>query len=133
MSTESGYTGGHVPEATYKQVCTGTTGHVEAVRVTYDPNRVSYNDLIKIFWENHNPSQANGQGVNIGSQYLAAVFFHSPEQEAVAIATRNALQESGRVQGPVTTQILAATDFVVAEDYHQQYYEKQGLVTPRKD
>lgn len=133
MSTESGYTGGDVPDATYQQVCSGTTGHVEAVRVTYDPNRVDYEDLIQIFWENHNPAQANGQGVNIGSQYRAAVFFHSAEQEAIAIATREALSKSGRVSGAVTTQILAATDFVVAEDYHQQYYEKQGLVTPRRN
>jgi peptide-methionine (S)-S-oxide reductase len=104
---------------------------VEAVRVTYDPKRVSYEDLIQIFWGNHNPTQGNGQGVNLGSQYLAAVFFHDAEQEAIAIASRDALQQSGHVPGPITTQILAATDFIVAEEYHQQYYEKQGLVKPR--
>ena len=131
LETKVGYTGGHVPDATYKQVCTGTTGHAEAVMVTFDPDKVDYAQLLEIFWENHNPTQANGQGVNIGDQYRSGVFFHSEEQQRIADASKAERDASGRYGKPFTTGIHPAEDFVVAEDYHQQYYEKQG-VFPRR-
>jgi methionine-S-sulfoxide reductase len=131
IGTEVGYTGGHVPDATYKQVCSGTTGHAEAVHVTYDPERVDYQQLLDIFWENHDPTQANGQGVNLGSQYRSGIFFHTESQREIAEAAISALAATGRYSKPIATGIHPAEDFVRAEDYHQQYYEKQGFV-PRR-
>lgn len=131
ISTQVGYIGGHVPNATYQQVCSGTTGHAEAVQVTYDPGKVQYEQLLDIFWENHDPTQSNGQGVNLGDQYRSAVFFHSEEQRETAEASKASLDNSGRFKKPITTGIVESEDFVRAEDYHQQYYEKQGLF-PRR-
>jgi peptide-methionine (S)-S-oxide reductase len=128
LTTEVGYTGGDVLEATYEMVCSGTTGHAEAVHLTFDPARVSYERLLDIFWENHDPTQVGGQGLDLGDQYRSAVFFHTPEQEAVARASREALAASGAFTRPITTVIEAAPGFVRAEEYHQQYYEKKGLV-----
>lgn len=127
LSTEVGYIGGHVPNATYKQVCGGDTGHAEAVRVVYDPSRVEYAALVDIFWENHDPTQSNGQGVNIGDQYRSAIFFHDEEQRAIAEQSKAALDASGRFKRPIATQVVEAHSYVRAEDYHQQYYEKKGL------
>lgn len=128
LETEVGFIGGAVPNATYKQVCSGETGHAEAVRVVFDPSVVNYETLLDIFWANHDPTQADGQGPNLGSQYRSAVFFYSEVQEIAAKASREMLAASGVVNAPITTQILPADEFVRAEEYHQQYYEKQGVV-----
>ena len=122
----SGYTGGTADNPTYKQVCTGSTGHAEAVEVTFDPGVVSYEQLLAHFWSIHNPTTPNRQGWDIGSQYRSAIFFHSPEQEAAARATRDALQAELRWPRKIWTQIEPASTFWEAEDYHQQYLEKRG-------
>ncbi|MGH2751791.1 MAG: peptide-methionine (S)-S-oxide reductase MsrA [Actinomycetota bacterium] len=128
-STRVGYAGGHTTEPTYREVCSGTTNHAEVVEVTFDPSRVSYEELLDVFWANHDPTQVNRQGPDVGTQYRTVVFFHSPEQEKSAIASRDAVQE--RFSRPIATQIVAAEPFWEAEDYHQQYLEKRGLSTCR--
>jgi peptide-methionine (S)-S-oxide reductase len=129
ISTRVGYTGGHFDKPTYKDVCTDRTGHAEAVEVDFDPTRVSYEKLLGVFWDNHDPTQLNRQGPDWGTQYRSAIFFHSPEQEAEAEASKAALEKSRRYSKPVVTQIVPATTFYEAEDYHQQYLEKRGLAT----
>jgi len=130
VDTEVGYTGGHTERPTYKQVCTGTTGHAEAVRVTYDPDEVAYEALLDAFWNMHNPTTANRQGPDVGSQYRSAIFFHTPAQEAAARESKAALRASGRWgEKPIVTQIEPAGPFWRAEAYHQRYLEKQGLDT----
>ncbi len=124
--TEVGYIGGHVPDATYEMVCSGTTGHAEAVRIYYDPAKVDYEQLLTIFWANHDPTQVNGQGVNIGDQYRSVIFFHDETQRLAAEVSRAAEQE--RRSRPIATGIDEASDFIRAEEYHQQYYEKQGVL-----
>ena len=124
VATTVGYTGGHTDNPTYEQVCSHTTGHAEAVEVEFDPEQVSYDDLLRTFWENHNPTQKNRQGWDIGDQYRTSIFFHSPEQEAAARASLEREQESYRK--PIVTEILPAPKFWPAEDYHQQYLEKRG-------
>lgn len=128
-ATAVGYMGGAVERPTYQDVCTDTTGHAEVVQVTYDPARVDYETLLSAFWENHDPTQRNRQGPDVGSQYRSAIFFHRPAQEAAARASKAALAESGLLSGPVATEIVAAGTFWEAEDYHQQYLEKRGLAT----
>jgi peptide-methionine (S)-S-oxide reductase len=125
--TAVGYMGGHLDHPTYKDVCTDRTGHAEVVQVEYDPEQVAYRDLLNIFWENHDPTQMNRQGPDVGTQYRTAIFFHTPEQEAEARASRQALEASGRFRRPIATEIVAAQTFWRAEDYHQQYLEKRGL------
>ena len=129
ISTRVGYTGGQKSNPSYQDVCTDRTGHAEAVEVEYDPAKVSYNELLKVFWENHDPTQLNRQGPDWGSQYRSAIFFHTPEQEAAAKASKEALEKSGQYRKPIVTQIAPATQFYEAEDYHQQYLEKRGLAT----
>jgi peptide-methionine (S)-S-oxide reductase len=129
LSTRVGYTGGDFKNPTYKDVCTDRTGHAEAVEVDYDPARVSYEDLLKVFWENHDPTQLNRQGPDWGTQYRSVIFFHSPEQEQAARASKSALEKSGRFGRPIVTQVVPATTFYEAEDYHQQYLEKRGLAS----
>jgi peptide-methionine (S)-S-oxide reductase len=125
-----GYTGGHTEHPTYKQVCTGTTGHAEAVQVTYDPAKVTYEALLEVFWNIHNPTTANRQGPDVGSQYRSAIFYHAQEQEAAARKSKAALQVSGRWgERTVVTQIEPAGPFWRAEEYHQRYLEKKGLGT----
>ncbi|HEY7334866.1 MAG TPA: peptide-methionine (S)-S-oxide reductase MsrA [Bryobacteraceae bacterium] len=124
-STRVGYTGGSLQNPTYEDVCTDRTGHAEAVEVTFDPKAVSYHDLLEIFWNNHNPTTLNRQGPDYGTQYRSAIFFHSPEQEAEAKASRDAAQN--RFSRAIVTQIAPATEFWPAEEYHQQYLEKRGL------
>jgi peptide-methionine (S)-S-oxide reductase len=126
LETQVGYTGGQTVSPTYHDVCTDTTGHAEAVEVTYDPAKVSYDDLLKIFWENHNPTQMNRQGPDVGSQYRSAIFFHSAEQERSALASKEALAKSGKFARPIATQIVKAEPFYRAEEYHQQYLLKRG-------
>jgi peptide-methionine (S)-S-oxide reductase len=127
LATQVGYTGGVTDNPTYKDVCSGRTHHAEAVEVTYDPARVSYADLLKVFWDNHNPTTPNRQGPDIGEQYRSAIFFHSPEQQAAAVASKEELERSGKWSRPIVTQIVPAELFYRAEDYHQQYLEKRGL------
>ena len=128
-STRVGYTGGELKNPTYKDVCTDRTGHAEAVEVDFDPSQVTYEQLLNIFWENHDPTQLNRQGPDFGKQYRSAIFFHSPEQEQQARASKEKLQASGQFQRPIVTQIVPAVTFYEAEDYHQQYLEKRGLAT----
>ena len=128
-STRVGYTGGDYANPTYQDVCTDRTGHAEAVEVDYDPSKLPYEELLNLFWENHDPTQLNRQGPDSGSQYRSAIFVHSPEQEAAAKASKEALARSGRFSKPVVTQIVPATTFYEAEDYHQQYLEKRGLAS----
>ena len=126
-ATAVGYSGGHVPNATYKQVCSGDTGHAEVVQVEFDPAKVSYEQLLNVFWENHDPTTLNRQGPDVGEQYRSAIFFHTPEQRAAAVASKEKLQASGKFRRPIVTEITPASDFSKAEDYHQQYLEKRGL------
>jgi peptide-methionine (S)-S-oxide reductase len=128
-ATRVGYTGGTTTNPTYQQVCTDRTGHAEAVEVSYDPARVSYEDLLRVFWENHDPTQRNRQGPDIGTQYRSAIFYHDPEQEAAARASKQRLERSGAYRRPIVTEIVPAQTFYQAEDYHQQYLEKRGLAT----
>jgi peptide-methionine (S)-S-oxide reductase len=128
-STRVGYTGGHFDHPSYKDVCTDRTGHAEAVEVDFDPAKTSYEKLLQVFWDNHDPTQLNRQGPDWGTQYRSAIFFHSPEQEAVAKASKDAVEKSHHYGKPVVTQIVPATTFYEAEDYQQQYLEKRGLAT----
>jgi peptide-methionine (S)-S-oxide reductase len=127
ISTTVGYSGGTFQNPTYKDVCSGRTGHAEVVEVEYDPSQVSYEELLNVFWENHDPTQMNRQGPDIGAQYRSAIFFHTPEQEVAARASKEALERSGRYKRPIVTEITPASEFYRAEDYHQQYLEKRGL------
>lgn len=126
-STAVGYEGGSMPNPTYKDVCTDRTGHVEVVQVEYDPAQVSYEDLLNVFWENHDPTQVNRQGPDVGTQYRTVVFYHTEEQKRVAEESKRALEASGKFRRPIATAIEPATTFWIAEDYHQQYLEKRGL------
>ncbi len=122
--TRVGYTGGHTEDPSYQQVCSDTTGHAEAVEVTFDPEQISYDQLLDLFWHAHDPTQLNRQGPDVGSQYRSAIFFHSPEQERAAIESKARVQ-AGSPQR-VVTEILPAPEFYEAEEYHQQYLEKRG-------
>jgi peptide-methionine (S)-S-oxide reductase len=123
VDTAVGYEGGHVAKPTYEQVCTGTTGHAEVVRVTYDPDRVTYEDLLDRFWAMHDPTQVNRQGPDVGDQYRTVIFTHSGEQDAAARASKAAQQE--RHSAPIATSIEPATGFWMAEGYHQCYLEQR--------
>jgi peptide-methionine (S)-S-oxide reductase len=126
-STRVGYIGGETKNPTYQDVCTDETGHAEAVEVTFDPDKVSYDALLNIFWENHDPTQLNRQGPDVGTQYRTAIFYHSNEQRDAAEASKKTLTASGRFKRPVVTQIVPAVTFWPAEEYHQQYLLKRGL------
>jgi len=125
---ESGYTGGHVENPGYKTVCRGDTGHAEAVRVQYDPERVRYEDLLAVFWESHDPTQVNRQGPDVGTQYRSAIFYHDDAQREAAERSKNELKWSGRRCAPIATEIVPAGEFYRAEEYHQRYFEKNGIV-----
>jgi len=125
LSTAVGYSGGHLDNPTYKDVCSGRTGHAEVVEVEYDPAQVSYDDLVNVFWDNHDPTTMNRQGPDVGAQYRSAIFFHGPEQEVAAKASKEKAQS--RFKNKIVTEITAASEFYRAEDYHQQYLEKRGL------
>jgi peptide-methionine (S)-S-oxide reductase len=125
--TRVGYTGGATPNASYEQVCSGTTGHAEAVEVSFDPGTISYEDLVEYFWQIHDATTLNRQGPDIGTQYRSAIFFHDSDQEVVARQSKEKLAKSGRLPRPVVTEIEAAGPFHEAEDYHQQYFEKRGI------
>ena len=113
-----GYSGGGFPDPTYEDVCTGRTGHAESVQVEFDPARVSYDQLLDVFWENHDPTTKNRQGPDVGTQYRSAIFFHSPEQEKAASESKARLDASGRFRRPIVTEIAPASQFWRAEDYH---------------
>ena len=122
-----GYLGGSLKNPTYKDVCSGDTGHAEVVQVEYDPAKASFEDLLNVFWTNHDPTTMNRQGPDVGAQYRSAIFFHTPEQESAARASKDTLQASGKIRRPIVTEITPASEFYRAEDYHQQYLEKRGL------
>jgi peptide-methionine (S)-S-oxide reductase len=126
LDTTVGYTGGQTADPTYEQVCTDRTGHAEAVEVDYDPAKVTYGDLLKVFWDNHDPTTRNRQGPDVGTQYRSAIYYHSPEQKTEAEASRAALDASGRFRRPIVTEIVPAVTFYPAEEYHQQYLAKRG-------
>jgi peptide-methionine (S)-S-oxide reductase len=126
-NTEVGYMGGTLDNPTYQDVCTDRTGHAEVVRVEYDPAQVSYQDLLNVFWENHDPTTLNRQGPDIGTQYRSAIFYYTPEQEKIAQASKQAIADAKKFRRPIVTEIVPATEFWRAEEYHQQYLEKRGL------
>jgi peptide-methionine (S)-S-oxide reductase len=126
-STTVGYTGGTTKNPTYQQVCSDGTGHAEAVEVEFDPAQVSYDQLLKLFWEIHDPTTKNRQGPDVGSQYRSAIFYHDAAQQAAAQSSKEALEKSRKLRRPIVTEITAAPEFYPAEDYHQQYFEKRGV------
>ncbi len=125
-TTAVGYSGGTLKNPTYEDVCTGLTGHAEVVQVSYDQAEVSYQELLDVFWDIHDPTTPNRQGPDVGTQYRSAIFFHTPEQEAAARASKENLEAGGRYPRPVATEITPAAEFYRAEEYHQQYLEKRG-------
>ena len=129
LATRVGYTGGQTANPTYKDVCSDGTGHAEAVEVEYDPAQVSYEKLLDVFWENHDPTQLNRQGPDWGTQYRSAIFYTTPEQEKEANASKEKREKSGAYRKPIVTQIVPEARFYPAEDYHQQYLEKRGLAS----
>jgi peptide-methionine (S)-S-oxide reductase len=129
IDTAVGYSGGETANPTYKDVCTDETGHAEVVQVTFDPAKVSYEQLLDVFWQAHDPTQVNRQGPDFGTQYRTAIFFHSPEQEAAAKKSRAALEASGKFKRPIATEITPASTFYRAEEYHQKYLQKRGVAS----
>lgn len=126
-STEVGYSGGATENPGYEEVCTDKTGHAEVVRVEYDPAEVSYEELMNVFWENHDPTTLNRQGPDVGTQYRSVIFYHTPEQRELAEKSRAEQERSGKYNAPIVTEIKPAPSFYRAEDYHQRYLEKRGL------
>jgi peptide-methionine (S)-S-oxide reductase len=122
-----GYEGGSYEHPTYKDVCSGRTGHAETVEITYDPAEISYEELLRVFWENHDPTTLNRQGPDFGEQYRSAIFTHSPGQTALAEESKRQLDAAGVFKRPIVTQIVPASTFWPAEEYHQQYFEKHGI------
>jgi peptide-methionine (S)-S-oxide reductase len=125
-STMVGYTGGRRANPTYNDVCTDLTGHAEAIQLQYDPQEVSYEDLLEVFWSIHNPTTKNRQGFDYGTQYRSVIFYHTPEQELSARRSIEELEKSGRFRDRIVTEIVPAATFYKAEEYHQKYYEKKG-------
>jgi peptide-methionine (S)-S-oxide reductase len=128
-SATVGYLGGNLPNPTYEDVCTGRTGHAEVVEVSYDPERVSYDDLLNVFWSSHDPTTLNRQGPDRGTQYRSAIFYHTEAQRAAATASKERWDSAKRFSGPIVTEITPATAFYRAEEYHQRYLEKRGLAS----
>jgi peptide-methionine (S)-S-oxide reductase len=127
LSTAVGYAGGSLAKPTYEQVCSGRTGHAEVVQVEYDPDKVSYEQLLDVFWSSHDPTQLNRQGPDIGTQYRSVIFVHDAEQRQIASASKAEVDNSARFRRPIVTDILPFSAFYRAEEYHQQYLEKRGL------
>lgn len=134
----SGYIGGTVKNPTYREVCTGLTGHAEAIQITYDPKKVGFEELLEIFWQTHDPTTLNRQGADVGTQYRSAIFFHSDEQRKLSETYKQKLNEAGAFDKPIVTEITAASVFYPAEDYHQNYYNLNGkapycayVITPK--
>ena len=129
ISTRVGYTGGKTQNPSYEQVCSDKTGHAEAVEITYDPKKVSYEELLDIFWNIHDPSTLNRQGLDIGSQYRSAIFYHDEKQKESALKSKKDLEKNGKYKKKITTEIVPADEFYEAEQYHQKYLMKKGLKT----
>lgn len=127
LDTAVGYSGGHTKNPTYKQVCTDRTGHAEVILIEFDPAKVSYKQLLEVFWANHDPTTVNRQGPDVGTQYRSVVFYFTPEQAAAAKAMKTELTKVKRFRRPIVTQIVQAGEFWPAEEYHQRYLEKKGL------
>jgi peptide-methionine (S)-S-oxide reductase len=123
---ESGYSGGRVKNPTYKEVCSGLTGHAEVIQVTYNPSVISYDELLEIFWQTHDPTTLNRQGADVGTQYRSVIFYHTPEQKQLAEQYKIKLDASGAFDRPIVTEISPFTAFYKAEDYHQNYYNLNG-------
>lgn len=123
ITIESGYSGGNIPNPTYKMVCTGTTGHAEVVQVSFNPQVITYTELLELFWKTHDPTTLNRQGADVGTQYRSVIFYHSMQQKQLAEAEKKRLNESGYFQQPIVTQIVPFETFYKAEDYHQDYYK----------
>ncbi|MGC1321366.1 MAG: peptide-methionine (S)-S-oxide reductase MsrA [Candidatus Udaeobacter sp.] len=126
LSTSVGYAGGTQKNPTYQDVCTDKTGHAEVVEVEFDPSQVNYDELLDVFWSNHNPTTLNRQGPDVGTQYRSVIFYHTPEQQASANASKERLEKSGRFNRPIVTQVEPAPTFWHAEEYHQHYLQKRG-------
>lgn len=122
----SGYAGGHVENPSYKQVCTGTTGHAEVLQITYDPQKISFEELLEVFWETHDPTTLNRQGNDVGPQYRSVIFYHNEEQKQLAEKYKQELDASGAFNDPIVTAIEPLTNFYPAEDYHMNYFENNG-------
>ena len=127
IAAYSGYTGGTLKNPTYEDVCRGNTGHAEAVEVTYDPEKVSYEKLLEVFWNNHNPTTLDQQGPDVGSQYRSVIFYYDNEQQVLAEQSKQVLMQSGKWPRPIVTEIVPAETFYQAEEYHQRYFEKLGI------
>jgi len=127
LSTTVGYTGGTLKNPTYEDVCTDATGHAEVVELTYDPKKITYEELLRVFWDIHDPTTKNRQGPDIGTQYRSAIFYHSPEQKTAAELSKKNLELSGKYSKKIVTEIIEATTFFAAEEYHQRYLAKHGL------
>jgi len=126
-STKVGYIGGKLSNPTYEEVCTDKTGHAEAVEVEYDPDEISYEELLDVFWNNHNPTTLNRQGPDVGIQYRSAIFYHNDEQKEIAEKSKQTLDKSGQYENPIVTEIVPTPIFYKAEEYHQKYFKKHGL------
>ena len=126
-STKVGYIGGQLPNPTYEEVCTDKTGHAEAVEVEYDPDEISYEALLDVFWNNHNPTTLNRQGPDVGIQYRSAIFYHNDEQKEIAEKSKQTIDKSGQFEKPIVTEIVPTPTFYEAEEYHQKYFKKHGL------
>ena len=127
ISTTVGYSGGEFENPTYEDVCTNRTGHAEVVKVEYDDQKISFKELLKTFWDIHDPTTLNRQGPDVGSQYRSVIFYHTKEQESAATESRKQLEESKKYQNPVVTEIIPAKTFYRAEEYHQKYFQKRGI------
>jgi peptide-methionine (S)-S-oxide reductase len=130
LSVTSGYAGGTVPNPTYKEVCTGETGHAECVQVVYEPNKITFDELLEVFFEVHDPTSLNRQGADVGTQYRSAIFYHNDEQKNKAEYYKNELNKSGAYEKPIVTEITAFNKFYPAENYHQEYYENNKNSNP---
>ena len=126
-STAVGYIGGQLPNPTYEEVCTDKTGHAEAVEVDYNPDEISFEELLNVFWTNHNPTTLNRQGPDVGIQYRSAIFYHNDEQKESAENSKQELEKSGKYDSPIVTEIIPAPTFYKAEEYHQKYFKKHGF------
>ena len=126
-STKVGYTGGNLTDPTYEEVCTDKTGHAEAVEVEYDPNEISYDELLDIFWNNHDPTSLNRQGPDVGIQYRSSIFVHDESQKQTAQKSKEKLNSSGKFSKSIVTEIIPSPEFYKAEEYHQKYFQKHGL------
>jgi len=126
VNTLVGYSGGEVKNPTYRMVCSDKTGHAEAVQITYDPDKIMYKDLVKAFFDLHDPTTPNRQGPDVGSQYRSVIFYHDQEQRQIAEQVKSELDQSGKYRYPIVTQIVPAEDFYIAEDYHQRYYARRS-------